>query len=833
MNANHPLRSVLWKEYRQQRAFWLAMGALSVFLQILFVWGFAGFYWNGDSLSTFVFYLSVLSAEGLTALYAIGCMATLFSAEHENGTFEFQKQLPVSAGRLAWGKTLFAIVGTACMLAFLVASVLVLTLIVLNWRPEPIGWPFEGFWHQAVDIFGLVIFEALAWGLFWGLLMKNPLPAVILALICTTLSVHVTSLGAQRFDWHHYTQAVPYRLLILAAVSFADAWLAVRWFKEAGVLGQSALGQDDISDTIEETSTALPAYGRFSRQNVLSRLLWQQFRQNGWIALALIAVIVSPVVNSIFPQNPFMRGVINPVLPLLLLPIIAICLWSMMFFRADHAQQSFRFLAERGVSPGLIWISRLTMGAVPVVGLVLICCLIVLCAQIEMFYQAIYNNPKIFAHGEFNFHCFEWPIFLELLFLALFAVFSIVQFCSLFFRGAILAAFFSVLFIGLFGLWTALMIFWLVPWWWSILPIPLLHLAATWQRMPGWLEERSGLRSKSWLAVAILPCIAIVVAVPFYRIHSVPLVKPDLERYRSELALRSHSSQAQATLRMYEKAWNELAKKMPSKRPAQSQKVQAETEEPKTPPWTPPPNLAGKGWRKWDAAAISKAIQLTIAASKGTPCNIQDNTKWGTMFPQDAVDTLGRWLLIADACQLQADGKAAEAWQRYLAALRVSDSLENNSWNYYALQSSVYQRLPFWAASKNTTPEQIGLAIEELKKRPPGSVVLWNSIVHDYLYNLDLLHGMEHVRVVDSRGTKLEFNIGFWLWRTFLPWERLRAERLLNLQLREQFEILKQFKDYLSRNGCVRDFALKEYTEPSEPAFALHSTVVLPPCSFG
>ena len=70
------------------------------------------------------------------------------------------------------------------------------------------------------------------------------------------------------------------------------------------------------------------------------------------------------------------------------------------------------------------------------------------------------------------------------------------------------------------------MFFWRVPWWWSIAPWPFLLLLLTWLRTPTWLLERRDFHSALRRAAVLLPAIAIVLAVPFYRVFSVPEVDP-------------------------------------------------------------------------------------------------------------------------------------------------------------------------------------------------------------------------------------------------------------------------------------------------------------------
>ncbi|HEX4000929.1 MAG TPA: hypothetical protein VHX65_20455 [Pirellulales bacterium] len=62
---------------------------------------------------------------------------------------------------------------------------------------------------------------------------------------------------------------------------------------------------------------------------------------------------------------------------------------------------------------------------------------------------------------------------------------------------------------------------------WSVAPLPLVLLGATWLRAPDWATEsrRWGARARA-AAILLVPAIALLIAVPIYRTHQVPQVSP-------------------------------------------------------------------------------------------------------------------------------------------------------------------------------------------------------------------------------------------------------------------------------------------------------------------
>src|SRR5437867_6437465 len=102
---------LVWKEYRVQRPLWLTLLIVTPVLQVALLalnWAIDGFrplHWT-DGLK--------LGLQGIgfaaSAVYVLGCGATLFSVEHETGTFDFQRVLPANQPRAFCATVSFALV---------------------------------------------------------------------------------------------------------------------------------------------------------------------------------------------------------------------------------------------------------------------------------------------------------------------------------------------------------------------------------------------------------------------------------------------------------------------------------------------------------------------------------------------------------------------------------------------------------------------------------------------------------------------------------------------------------------------------------------------------
>ncbi|MEN6497283.1 MAG: ABC transporter permease, partial [Thermoguttaceae bacterium] len=114
---------LFWKEFRVQWQFWIAMAVLTALMQLVIL--------ATASLADRTPWLFG-AALVLTAFYALGCGATLFATEHETGTFDFQRALPVSSRLLFASKTTFGVVS---VLAF--CGTLWLVAALMAGRPWP------------------------------------------------------------------------------------------------------------------------------------------------------------------------------------------------------------------------------------------------------------------------------------------------------------------------------------------------------------------------------------------------------------------------------------------------------------------------------------------------------------------------------------------------------------------------------------------------------------------------------------------------------------------------------------------------------------------------
>ena len=272
---------LVWKEYRLQRAFWISMVVLAVlFYAIALVFMREG---DPDIRRIWLFDLPL----AISALYALGCGATLFATEHEAGTYDFQRALPVSWLRFYFSKVTFAVASTLAMIGLLWG----LSVILARGR-----LPDSETYLELWAFWGPGTLEALVWGTFFSLLLARPLKAAVLAAAAASVSVCFILCIVLNANAHYqhqpYLPSLPYRAALVAMVALATVWLGYRWFRERIIrLPQVGLPRTRRKVPDEAARTLLGLVP--TKGSVLGRLVWQHFRQSAGM-LAVLTVMVVP-----------------------------------------------------------------------------------------------------------------------------------------------------------------------------------------------------------------------------------------------------------------------------------------------------------------------------------------------------------------------------------------------------------------------------------------------------------------------------------------------------------------------------------------------------------
>lgn len=765
---NAILWRVVWKEYRGQRAFWLAIALFAVVLMLLVMMEAAI-----DDQPTPVYALFTV-ALFMPVFYALGSGATLFAAEHESETYEFQRTLPVSAGRLLSGK-----------LGFALASVVVLPptlwLVALVFAGGELP---RADMHLAIWLGGIItLMEVFAWAVFFSLLLGRVLWSVVLAAVGPCLFAFVllprlclfVPMGTLGGSINEYMAVLPVRVLVAIVVLAVDIWLGRRWLREYPMpWSRPRVSSRQMASTSDRGKAM-----RASRGLVLGRLVWQSWRQSQtsiWLILGGLALI-SAYVIAFEARNE--GGALS--LPLAMFPLAA-CLLGCCVYWADQRKQQFRFFAERGIEPRTVWFSR---------QIVWICAAFVwlvvsiVCMGIEMSRSSsmFRLEPVVAAYNPSMFVGFQMrreAIDMALAMLGLGVLsYSVSQACSLFLRSGILA-----LAVGLFcsvnvGVWAGAMWRLQVPLWFAVAPIPLIALWASWLRAPDWLSERTRWRARFKLVFSlVLPLAAVLAATACFRAYEVPVVQLNLP----EANPSQPSSDARKTLQFYHEAWSASESKA-TEEVAIAKFIEASRREHC---WFPNSyDLHRKPHASTVLADVKKAEILVSHPGRLAA------------YVLDSGDSL------------ESEGKFEEAFERYLAVLRFVRHLYdrgdlNRQSDADAVEAITLDRLPKWAARPGQSAETIRRALQRLDREyfvfsPPREY----ETLDDFLLHRDILDFDE--AAWEMSGAERKERAVFRCLSVVLPCEHARAKRVWDACMASQLQRIRSTRRLLATNGCVQD----------------------------
>jgi ABC-type transport system involved in multi-copper enzyme maturation permease subunit len=750
---------LMWKEYRLQRAFWIAMAAFFI-LTMLCVWTF-----GNDRQEQVRWYFSL--AFGIPAFYALGCASTMFSGEHDAGTYEFQRMQPVPAVGVFWSKIVFA---AASILAMIVVFWL-LALVFSGSLPSL---------KESVETWILAIvftWSFIVWGVFLSLLIKRPLLAAVLTGVAVAvLPFFVSLIFRLRIPSESLAPLVVFASLSIL-LALVDILLGRRWFDEKMRLWSASLSEKEIS--LQPAASTRQASRPQSRLSLM-RLTWQHWRQSSWIAYVILAVLA-----PFFLLNVAQIEVGGPLMVILsahVLPLIGSCT-----FLADQRQKNYRFFAQRGISPTHIWLSRLWPWLI-----------IVPCVYGLLIVIFLMQSPKILYMERYM-----WPnLFQELGFSFGYIVLSICagQLCSMFFRSGLLAGLFGVILTFVTAAWCYWMHVWEMSLWWSAAPIPIIYLLATWLRTPDWLLDRGGVRG--WWKPVMLLCVSatlLIAAVGYNRATGIPAVDPGFSLSEYE---RPRTPEEQNTLDLLKQAGKQYVPLPIPQIATEPQKEEEEKSEDELgfyPPIAPPPLTADE---IAEVKANRKIIPLLLEISNRKDWNLRDPSfniwKYGHLVN----------LLIDSARITQADGKLDAALEQYMAAIRIAVRLDNKTTNQGNFERRIYLLLPYWAAEPNQTPKRIKTAIDQLEKITPEIPTGKLFVEIGYLsVKTQLSQGFIETNK-DDRKRKDNYLPFFW---RIIPWERARAMRELNVITHYALKLLSEAEaEAQDNNKCIATYSLQE-----------------------
>lgn len=883
------LQRLVWKEYRVQRGFWLSMAGLAVVCQVVVLL----------IPERSVSHASVLFglAFGFPAFYALGCGATLFAAEREEGTLELLRVLAAPGWKVWWSKLGFSVASTvgllgllwvlafslsrgksfdaelqvslwavwgvlaieflgwaiffslvtkrpinaACMAA--VASVGSLSVvsgvgsarwlmapghydtmpIIICWILQVLGLFGVDAWiamrwvldrpakrrdvrlkteqqialrqlrqravvasvaavaaimflpalvtflslPRRIDLGSLIVLsvvalaEAIAWGVFFSLLTRRTALATVLASVIGFVSCHVLTFifavsfysGPGMQDLEIWQDAVPLRMGYALLILGVDVSLALRW--------RVTLGSEVSVRTNPESVRPVPP---------LRGLLWQERRQ-AWKTMAVFWSVAVALLLFYRVFDP-LRDDVSFSFAIVVAGILSSLMGSCAFL-AEQEGQHFHFFADHGIGARKVWLAKQLVWLPAALATAGVFC--------SLSFLSLRYEPRDFITSALLGTALLPPI-----------GYCCGQFASILLPRGLVAGLMGLVLSFLVLLWQLLMQHLGVSLWWSVLPIPLVLLVATWLRAPDWLLERRGWRA--WLrliALLLVPLIGLPAAVSAYRVFEIPATGPGFSPHE---VLRPVTRDEMETATMYRQA---IAALKPMRHDDSLQKKEEEI------------TFALQGWehvtpveRAWLEANRS-ALEITLAASHRPSCVFyepKDHRIDSRLDEAQATRELA-WLLLLEARRLESQGELDEALECYLATVRLGHHVaaRGTAIQYMignGIDALVCERMPHWAAHADQTPDRIRNALRRIEELFRSTPPLADAIKLEYL---SIRRAMETDFDGLAADTGQDADVaGAVLTRHLMPSEYARAFRLLDYRTTETLHFVAEVNASLS-----------------------------------
>jgi hypothetical protein len=344
MNANLALRRLWWKEVRQLTPMVILLPTIALFLYLIEI--------LGDGGARIYRPPSILLLVGMPGLFAVGAGALLVGHEKETRTIQWLRSLPIPASRIVRVKIAAALAGLG--LLWLISGLLMATAH----RVTRSGFAGEMTWTSASwilhSLFLLFAGITLAWrirsalaALLW--LAPVSLIPLVIAYLVDSIRLWDFRFGSDPAD---YTLIASQCFCIVVALLMADSSGRANLMPESAV-GSNLAAYLPAKDRYR-TDQELAGYHKI--QSPMPALVWQFILQSRILLIGTSAMLA--VAAIVVAVNDLARAGDAGIPLAMLLGFVASSWLGVSVFQGDSAQQRIRFLADRGISPRLVWLTR-------------------------------------------------------------------------------------------------------------------------------------------------------------------------------------------------------------------------------------------------------------------------------------------------------------------------------------------------------------------------------------------------------------------------------------------------------------------------------------------
>ena len=818
---------LLWKEYRVQRSLWLALAIGTVGLHGLMR---AMIDDPGDAAP--IFYAL---AASLTFCFAVGSAAITFATEREDGTHLRLMTLAPPPALTITVKLLFVVLATALLCG---ATGLSAWLVSRSGFREPkiVDDPMEWFLR-----FAMWLAAGITWGMLFSLLLRHVFTALLsgavvsLAMMGFVLAIweehdrrfraFPEEMTSQRFwEFVAINACILMGLVIVMGVNLLltrrwchrtfldDAPSRIRlWTGQTRVRRSSAEGgvtvefgmQSDLSTPVLTPAEAViqpsPRVSLSWLHHIQGTRSLRPFRFLRWKEIAetrLVFLLACGLVVllSVLSTSPIWAP--NPVHFVLLIGLPALA--GVLTFRSEQRQDKYHFLANQGLSPRSIWLSKHSVWFPRAVGVVLLILATIALAATRQ------GRVSEVVHGVYclEFNDREWqarfsPLATDWLgenavtrgIIMTLAIYSVGQAASLVYRRGVVALFAAILGILITMIWCMFCTVGGVPLVLSLLPIVPGLLLFTYLRTSSWLLNRN--RTRSWLvpggilASSVLACFSLAL---LYRVIEIPSVDSAQSGFGLSAEQRTNllapiSAEERETADMYRQAIANLTGGDPTTWPKElgpTGRWMSATEE----------------TRAW-VEANGQSLEVIRKAAARPSCAFKRVDELDISVTE--IDATF-WLMLRAAIVETMDGNVEDALDSFGAALAVTRHAAGRGddlslWIEIHLNSpGVLTAIGYWATRPEVDARLIERAIDIIDKHlaavPRTSVVSFGE--HQWLRSV-LAGGPETIRERSSGGTYRGHNPAErWLYR--FPGESLRMRKIVDWSDHRLSRLIAEFE---------------------------------------
>lgn len=773
MNAN-AFWHLTWKEYRANRAFWLALLVLVVAIESLTAYFFR-------TMPDFK-YLVFSWALAAPAFFAVGSAGMAFAAEREEGTIDFLRAIPASARQVLASKVAVTALATAVLYLALWPMALYFTGGEL---------PLAGDLHALVRMWLIAALEAIAWGTLFSLVCRRPLLAITAAIFAVAICANLLSPSARMPAPYSANGSFTILRIALALVVLAfDAYVGVGWLHRDR--GQVTAGQTDIANVRQWLHRRSPVEDWGNRRIVVElsanrdrgamfgHLFWQLWRQSARSIFVLASL--ASLTALILRWELGIQQARTEILVVLAIGVAAI--FGAFVFRGDQERRQYRFFVEHNIPPRYVWLTRQLLWIAALAATELLVCGILI-GPVQLFSaMSQLGGPRFWWPNRVADAARQIDAVTAAMFIAFVPMcYATGQWASMFIRSAVLsvtasfmlglAACFWAWLMGLIGMNVFL----------SILPIPVVLLAATWLRAPDWVFE-----SRRWsarlraTAALLVPAVVVLGGIAIYRVRQIPLVSAGLD----VASARAEFSSGESATNLFESAVvnNRLA--------------------------------YGESDKQF-VAANRAVLQQLLAASRLPRPMFRSQRDGIELIPANVLDINN--LVVASGRELERDGSLDEAFGRFMAALRIGcqSGLPGqgfydgnvNAWN--ALSRSIFNEFVVWAAQKGQTPARIRDGISRLQKISQKNLWLKQQMEWWYVFAENRIKSDAGLLLPWSRQDQEKESEQESFCMRIFPWEKNRSLRMLNLLTATAIDRLEFLQTAMVEGRAANTYINSEY----------------------